>query len=85
MSGNAQLALDFIAAWNENDVDKIMSFLADDCFYHNIPMEPMQGADAIRGFISGFSAMARADARLTAVVVLATPPFWLTIARILAN
>jgi limonene-1,2-epoxide hydrolase len=58
MSGNTQRALDFIAAWNENDVDKIMSFIAPDCFYHNIPMEPMQGADAIRGFIQGFSGMA---------------------------
>ncbi len=58
MGDNLKQAQDFIAAWNANDVERIMGFIAEDCFYHNIPMEPMQGAEAIRGFIQGFAAMA---------------------------
>jgi limonene-1,2-epoxide hydrolase len=58
MSDNIQVVQDFIAAWNANDVERIMAFLSDDCFYHNIPMEPMKGATAIRAFIGGFSGMA---------------------------
>jgi limonene-1,2-epoxide hydrolase len=58
MSENTKLVEEFIAAWNQIDLEKIMALVTDDCFYHNIPMEPMKGAAAIRAFIGGFSGMA---------------------------
>lgn len=59
MSESIRIVEDFIKiAWAERDVDKIMSFLTPDCLYHNIPMEPLEGTDAIRGFLDGFVNMA---------------------------
>ena len=33
----------FIEAWNSRDLDRIVSLLAEDVIYHNIPLEPMRG------------------------------------------
>ncbi len=48
----------FCDAWSRRDVDEIMGYFADDAIYHNIPMEPSVGKDAIRKFIAGFLGMA---------------------------
>lgn len=45
---------DFCAAWRDLDVDRIASYFADDAVYHNIPIDPVTGRDAIRDFIAGF-------------------------------
>ena len=38
----------FCAAWSENrDAGDLASFLTDDAVYHNIPMAPITGRDAI--------------------------------------
>ena len=58
MSTNTQRVRDFVAAWSRNDVNEIMSYFAPDALYHNIPVDPVKGADAIRKAISGFSSMA---------------------------
>ena len=58
MSDNLAIVEDFIAAFNANDLDKIMSFFAEDAIYHNMPMAPVEGLEAIRGVIQGFSALA---------------------------
>lgn len=58
MSANVQRVMDFIAAWSRNDLDEIMSFFADGAVYHNIPVAPVQGLEAIRGVIQGFAGMA---------------------------
>ena len=44
----------FCAAWSKRDVDDIMSYFADDAVYHNIPIEPAVGRDAIRAVIEMF-------------------------------
>lgn len=54
---NIKIVEDFIHAWSEIDLDEIMKFFADDCLYHNIPMEPLQGTEDIRKFIEGFIGM----------------------------
>lgn len=46
----------FCAAWERVDIDEIMSFFAEDAVYHNIPMAPLVGKDAIRTTIAGFAA-----------------------------
>ena len=51
-----QVVRDFCAAWSDLDLDVILGFFADDAVYHNIPMDPMTGTDAIRTTIAGFTA-----------------------------
>jgi limonene-1,2-epoxide hydrolase len=46
----------FCAAWAGGDLDAIMGFFADDAVYHNIPVDPVTGTDAIRSTIEGFTA-----------------------------
>ncbi len=50
-----QLVRDFCAAWPDLDLDVLVAFFADDATYHNIPMEPVNGTDAIRATIAGFT------------------------------
>jgi limonene-1,2-epoxide hydrolase len=42
------VVLDFVAAWNALDHDRIYALLAEDVFYHNIPMKPVIGREAVR-------------------------------------
>lgn len=53
MSNKARV-LDFIAAWEARDMDRILSLMTEDAFYHNIPMEPVTGREAIRGLLTAF-------------------------------
>ncbi|HEY6418350.1 MAG TPA: limonene-1,2-epoxide hydrolase family protein [Candidatus Binataceae bacterium] len=50
----------FISAWPRRDLDELMAFFADDAVYHNIPMPPAKGKDAIRAVINSFLPMAKA-------------------------
>jgi limonene-1,2-epoxide hydrolase len=37
------------------DVDKILDYMTDDCVYHNIPLDPAVGKDAIRAVFAMFT------------------------------
>jgi len=58
MSRNQNVVRDFIAAFNANDLERIMAFFADDAVYHNIPVQPVRGTQAIRAVLQGFMGMA---------------------------
>ncbi|MDX1649353.1 MAG: limonene-1,2-epoxide hydrolase family protein [Myxococcota bacterium] len=58
MSRNVERVLEFIDTWSRNDVDAVMAFFAEDAVYHNIPVEPVRGHDAIRAVIRSFAGMA---------------------------
>jgi limonene-1,2-epoxide hydrolase len=45
----------FCAVWSNVDPEAIAEFFADDAVYHNIPMDPITGRDAIKSFIAGFA------------------------------
>jgi limonene-1,2-epoxide hydrolase len=47
---------DFCDAVNRQDMEKVVSFFSDDAVYHNIPLDPIVGRDAIRETLSGFLA-----------------------------
>jgi limonene-1,2-epoxide hydrolase len=51
---NEKLVTDFCVSWSRKNVEEILSYLTDDCFYHNIPMEPCVGKRAIRQFVEPF-------------------------------
>ena len=44
----------FVKAFNERDLEAIMAFFEKDALYHNIPMDPVEGIDAIRATLKGF-------------------------------
>jgi limonene-1,2-epoxide hydrolase len=60
MGRNTRIVQDFITAWGENDIDRIMTFFDPECVYHNMPVEPVQGMAAIRAVIEGFAGSATA-------------------------
>lgn len=47
---------DFCDAVNKQDLDAVVGFFSDDAVYHNIPLDPIVGRDAIRETLSGFLA-----------------------------
>lgn len=44
------------AAWATRDAAQIAAFFHEDAIYHNIPLEPLHGRDAIRDYIADFIA-----------------------------
>lgn len=58
MSGNEKLVRSFLEACNANDLERMLSFFADDAVYHNIPVQPVRGTAAIRAVLQGFMGMA---------------------------
>jgi len=51
---SGKIVADFCQSWARRNIDEVMSYLSEDCFYHNIPMEPLVGHPAIRGFLEPF-------------------------------
>lgn len=46
----------FCRAWESVDIDALALFFTDDAVYHNMPMDPIVGRDAIVSVIRGFTA-----------------------------
>ncbi|MCQ4122075.1 nuclear transport factor 2 family protein [Rhodococcus tibetensis] len=51
-----ELVTRFCAEWSDPDPAAIAEYFTEDAVYHNIPMEPVSGRDAIREFVTGFVA-----------------------------
>ena len=68
-SENINLIQRFCAAWASADIPKIVDFFTDDAVYHNMPIQPVQGKDAIKGLIEQFMApFERAKFEITHIV-----------------
>ena len=48
------IVADFCKAFERKNIDEIMAYFAEDAVYHNMPMEPAKGRDAIRATINSF-------------------------------
>jgi limonene-1,2-epoxide hydrolase len=51
-----ELVTEFCKLWSSPDPDQLAGYFAEDAVYHNIPMEPVKGREAIKQFIAGFTA-----------------------------
>ena len=51
-----ELVTEFCKKWLTADPDELAGYFTEDAVYHNIPMEPVQGREAIKQFIAGFTA-----------------------------
>jgi limonene-1,2-epoxide hydrolase len=47
----------FIAAWPHRDAADLEPFFSEDAVYHNMPMEPVEGRDAILAMFAEFMTM----------------------------
>jgi limonene-1,2-epoxide hydrolase len=54
MTDNEETVRAFIAAWPRLNVDEILEFFTEDGVYHNMPIAPVAGKQALRPFISAF-------------------------------
>jgi limonene-1,2-epoxide hydrolase len=51
MADAKQVVREFCAAWALMDQQRILDAFTDDAIYHNMPMAPAQGKDAIKGLL----------------------------------
>ena len=51
MADAKQIVRDFCAAWEAMDQQRILDAFTDDAVYHNMPMPPAAGKDAIKGLL----------------------------------
>ncbi len=58
-----KIVREFCDAWGRGDLEAIIAAFTDDAVYHNIPMEPCIGRDAIRTFVEGFLGSAAQSVR----------------------
>jgi limonene-1,2-epoxide hydrolase len=47
---------EFCKKWASPDPEELAGYFTEDAVYHNIPMEAVQGREAIKVFIAGFTA-----------------------------
>ena len=47
----------FIGAWNNMDMETVYDMMSDDIVWHNIPLEPARGKEAIRAMMDGLPAI----------------------------
>jgi limonene-1,2-epoxide hydrolase len=51
------LMVAFMSAWANKDAARVASFFSDDAVYHNMPMVPVEGREAIEATVAGFMTM----------------------------
>ena len=49
-----ELVREFFAAWTDHDPERVASFFTEDGVYHNVPMEQVQGREAIRDLVASW-------------------------------
>ena len=71
MTTNRRVLIDhFFDAWRSMDAAAVAAFFTDDAVYHNIPMEPIVGRDAIEATVAGWlKSMKSIDFRFNHVLV----------------
>jgi limonene-1,2-epoxide hydrolase len=52
-----KVVTEFCAAWVRMDPDELAEYFTDDGVYHNIPMAPFEGKQAIRDGLAGMKSM----------------------------
>ena len=77
MGTPADVVREFIAAWPDGDPKKLAGYFTPDAVYHNIPMEPIKGRDAIEATLAGFFGMVE-SIRFDTVHLVADGPIVMT-------
>ena len=56
MPSNTEIIREFVAAWSNLDANELATYFTEDGCYYNMPTQPVQGRDAVAGFIKNFLA-----------------------------
>jgi limonene-1,2-epoxide hydrolase len=56
---NVDLTREFLASLSAKDIDAVIDAFATEIFYHNLPLEPLNGKDEVRAFWEPFAANIR--------------------------
>lgn len=51
---NEKIVRAFCKVWEKRDVDAVLSYFTPDIIWHNVPLKPLHGLDACRGFLTPF-------------------------------
>jgi len=51
---NEETVRQFCTAWDEMNLEKILSLMSEDAVYHNLPLDALNGQEQIAKFVSGF-------------------------------
>jgi limonene-1,2-epoxide hydrolase len=54
VSSAENVVREFCDAWSRRDMDELIGFFKPDAIYHNMPLPPAEGHDAIRGVLQLF-------------------------------
>ena len=60
----------FVAAWNANDLEKILAHLHPQVVYHNMPMAPIHGQAAVRAYLADKVPFEWVDWKLLAIAAV---------------
>jgi limonene-1,2-epoxide hydrolase len=52
---SAAVVRDFCAAWERLDLEELLGYFEPDAVYHNMPIDPVVGVDAIRATMQMFT------------------------------
>ena len=55
MTDSGRLVQEFCAAWGRLSGDELAEYFADDAVYHNMPLDPIKGKEAIRTALAGIT------------------------------
>ena len=53
-----RLIRDFCEAWSRKDIDELLGYFTEDAVYHNMPLDPARGHEAIRNVMMLFVPLA---------------------------
>lgn len=56
-AANDQFIREFIAAWEQRDSDFIIGCFTEDAVYHAMPLDPIEGKEAIAAWVRGFESV----------------------------
>jgi limonene-1,2-epoxide hydrolase len=59
-SEGEKIVRDFCAAWRRKNIPELLAFFTPDAVYHNMPLEPLKGIEAIRETFNMFVTPAEA-------------------------
>lgn len=62
-----QVVRSFLAAWNANNLDLVVDHLHPQVHYHNMPMPPVDGREAVRQYLHGVGRFDWIDWKLLAL------------------
>lgn len=63
---------DFCKAFAQRDLEELVGFFSADAIYHNMPIDPVQGHEAIRATLGGYLSAATTEAEFEVLALAAS-------------